>query len=306
MKKIAAMLMVFAFAKANSLQAQHIILNDFKMPFKPVEVSWEHYDVKAPVKQIEIAVYERDKEEKVVPLEFKGYVFNDNGTIKQYVDQNQFIQKGVEYNYKNGKLVGEMSGSNYGANKIDYIVNNDGQIKSIGTAHFMYENGRLSQTYYPQQSDKKDYYRYYGPVTTIESTPSSDYFVFYKDQILFKNKDDSPYVEAYLYPFDGTSKFFDLDKAGSNVRKLKDLAVSDVAAYNKFISSQLTESDRKAPLSVSKTNKKGDWTAAIYKPQHDPSVHKYYFRKITYADGTVSGDVVVDEAFIKQNSKQRQ
>ncbi|AGC75755.1 hypothetical protein LX97_00439 [Nonlabens dokdonensis] len=302
MKTLKYFLILLLVLPTYIVEAQKIILNDPNLSLPPQKQTWSDFEVSKPVKQIELAVYETSKD-SIIPSVFHGYLFNDDGSLSKYLTQSKYSQSAEEYFYSNGNLIGQSYGSKYGMTKDDFKLNDDDAI--IGTNKYtIYRKGSdISKVLFKSKKDKEYIYKHNKEVTTITDYQAKKTWVFHQDQIIMK-KSSSDYIYAYTIPYDGTEAYFKTDRFKTKFDDLIELAATDIAAYNKLVKTKLTPTQIKAPLSHSKSNEYGDWTSAIYKPQHSPSVHRYYFRKITYQDGTVSGDILVNDKYLKENARQ--
>lgn len=302
MKTFKYLLILLLVLPTYIVEAQKIILNDPNLSLPPQKQTWADFEVSKPVKQIELAVYETNKD-SILPSAFHGYLFNDDGSLNKYLTQSKYSQSAEEYFYNEGNLIGQSYGTKYGMTKDDFKLNENSAI--IGTNEYIiYRNGSdITKVLFKFKKDKEHIYKNNKEVTTITDYQAKKTWVFYQDQIIMK-KSSRDYVYAYTIPFDGSEAYFKTDRLKTKFDDLIELAATDIIAYNKLIKSKLTPDQKKAPLSVSNSKNSNDWTAAIYKPQHSPSIHRYYFRKITYQDGTTIGDTALNSAFIKVNARQ--
>lgn len=304
MKQTLFILMILGLSIPSNLQSQVFLLESENKLYQPPKTNWKSYEVSKPVKQIQMVEYRRDSKGEFDTYAMEGYEFNSDGNLKNHAEQNKYSQNAKQYNYTNGHLSGVMSGSAYGATEIKYKLDEKNNITAIGNYSFTYtDDGKLSNA---SDGDKKyDSFKHEGLITTVNTQPSNVFKVYYNDQLILKRLENSDFMYAYTYPYDGNEALFNKAKLSMDIYQLKNLASEDISKFNKTILGTLDESRKNAPLSIAKKNDKGDWTLAVYKPMHDPSVHKYYFRKIIYADGTESGwDKEADLEFIKQYTKQ--
>ena len=288
------LVIVLAFAKAYPQQPLDILLDAYKKPLSWTDTSWKQYDVSKMPKQIELVAYKVVDGDSIVPLDAMAYVFNSDGNLERLLEANQYLQTVKMFKYENGKLVSQSDGSKFGVNEFKYKRNQKGDLTEVPRYRLYYQNDNLSRVTDAAYPDRSDSYRYKGNAYTVDSKHDKRSYLFVGDQLVAVQNDDNDYATAYHIPFNNHEVFFNLKKTGKKWNDLFEMAANDPDSFNKLVDAQMSESENEYPFSKTMRNEKGDWTTIIYKPKHDQTVRRYYLRKITYADGSTSGNTTLD------------
>ncbi len=297
------LVIVLAFAKAYPQQPLDVLLDGNKKPLSWPDTSWKQYDVSKMPKQIELVAYKVVDGDSIVPLDAMAYVFNSDGNLERLLEANQYLQTVKMFQYENGKLVSQSDGSQFGIDEFKYKRNEKGDFTEVPRYRLYYQNDKLTYVTDAAYPDRTDSYKYKGNAYTVYSKHDKRNYLYVDDQLVAVQSDDNDYITAYHIPFDNHEVFFNLQNTGKKWYHLFEMAANDPEAYNKLVDSQMSTSEKEHPFSKTMRNEKGDWTTIIYKPKHDQTVRRYYLRKITYADGSTSGNTTLDQKTLQSIEK---
>lgn len=302
MKNIRVLFIYFAFAKANTLNAQQLQLRDGKFPEQLPFTSVTDYEASPQVRQIEIATYYKTRDSVVEPTKYVAYVFNDQGKLIKEIEQNKYYASGYQYVYNGKQLINKNYFNTGGITDSPLIYDSNGRLSTYQAIQYNYTDGKLSRLKNTTTFETTATFTHRGDLTIAKGTKDMFYYVMKGNEVLFYYTDSNS-IYAYNYPFDGVLAYKAGDKKSpKTVDDLIALFQKDVKAYNAFVKANIASGRVDNPYMVIDRNDKGDWIRAIKEPKFGLTSQSYYFRKVTYQDGSTSGSLEFDAAFVKNHT----
>lgn len=286
------------------------------------EITYQDFGYQRKVAKVEIVLY--DVQDKLVlDNQKEEFIFNDDGTIKSikttdFSDNSTFLK---EYFYKEKLLTSILethSKRKEFTTKINFIFNNENDFSKI-----IYDKKDYKDVYAIFYNKDKSIQEIHGQFQNSYQYEKYEYDenkVLWKKELAYYEKDTVSLNSAELYidnkiaaDFSSSKqylKFYTYSDKSHEISRLKINNADKVA--NEFLNladmvdqKNMTTSDfRTLILGIKDVkvitketflkNEFGDWIINYYYDNLYSEITQYYFKKITYADGTISGDTEFD------------
>lgn len=282
------------------------------------EVTYQDFGYQKKVAKVEVMLYSfQDK--LVLDLQKEEFIFNEEGTIQSikttdFSDNSTYLK---EFLYEANLLttILETNSKQKDFNgKIKFAFNEDNDFSKI-----IYDKNDYQDAYIISYNNDKSIKEIYGQFQNSYQYEKYNYDEnrsLWKKEVSYYEKDTVSLTSAELYidnkiaaDMSSTKQYIKFYSYSANTHEISRLKINDPSKIaNEFLNlgdlineKDMTTSDfRKLILDLQDVkvitketflkNEFGDWVINYYNDNLYSEINHFYFKKITYADGTVSGD----------------